>query len=109
MDQSNQTATKHYAEIENFADNLLAEKNLTNIDEPTLRQMRDDLVERLEQVINRVVVENIPEEKLPEFEALIDRNANSAEVQEFVDHNVKDMGQKLGEAFFDFRRLYLGL
>lgn len=109
MDQNQPDDRKHYVQLEEFAENLLMEKDLRNIDEPTLRQMREDLVDRLEQVTNRVVVNNIPEEKLPEFEKMIDEGAKPSDVQDFISNNVKDLGPKLTEAYFDFRRLYLGL
>lgn len=109
MDQKSQNDKRHYIQLEEFAENLLQEKDLRNIDEPTLRQMREDLVERLELVTDRVVVENIPKEKLPEFEKMIDEGAGPDQIQEFVSNNVSDLGPKLTEAYFDFRRLYLGL
>jgi len=95
--------------LEEFAENLLLEKNLNNIDEATLRQMREDLVDRLERVTDKVVVDNIAENKLPEFEKMIDSGAKPADVQAFVSANVPNLGPKLTEAYFDFRRLYLGL
>jgi hypothetical protein len=100
---------KHQIHLEEFAENLLLEKDLTNVDETTRLQMREDLVDRLEQVTNRVVVDSIPPEKLFEFEQLIDEGASPAEVQKFVSENVTNLDQKLTEAYFNFRKLYLGL
>lgn len=99
----------HQVQLEEFAENLLQEKDLINVDEVTRSQMREDLVERLEQVTDRVVVDNIPPEKLFEFEKLIDKNPKPAEVQKFVSENVPNLEEKLTEAYFNFRKLYLGL
>lgn len=107
--QKQDRISNNNASLEQFAENLLLEKDLRNIDEPTLRQMREDLVDRLERVTDRVVVENIPVDKLPEFEKMVDAGAKPAEVQAFVSANVPDLAPKLTEAYFDFRRLYLGL
>lgn len=100
---------KHQVHLEEFAENLLQEKTLTNVDEATRMQMREDLVDRLEQVTDRVVVDNIPPEKLFEFEQLIDKHAKPADVQKFISENVINLDQKLTEAYFNFRKLYLGL
>lgn len=95
--------------MEEFASNLLAEKSLNNIDNETIEQMRSDLVDRLEQVTNRTVIENLPMEKLPEFEKMIDDEAQTEEIQDFIAQNIPNLGPKLTEAYFNFRKLYLGL
>jgi hypothetical protein len=95
--------------IEKFAENLLQEKELENVDLRTRDIMRDELVDRLEKVTNRVLVDAIPEGKLSEFEVLIDKGANADELRAFVQENVPEIENKLIDAYFDFRRLYLGL
>ena len=108
MDQNDNRISNNSVHLEEFAENLLLEKNLTNIDAATLRQMREDLVDRLEKVTDKVVVDNIPEDKLGEFEKMVDDGAKE-DVQAFISSNVPDLGPKLTEAYFDFRKLYLGL
>jgi len=95
--------------IQRFAENLLQEKDLENIDQKTRDIMREELVDRLEKVTNRVLVDNLPEDKLDEFESMIDKSATPAELQKFISDNVPDIENKLIDAYFDFRRLYLGL
>ncbi len=95
--------------IQRFAENLLQEKDLENIDQKTRDIMREELVDRLEKVTNRVLVDNLPEDKLDEFESMIDKSAKPAELQKFISDNVPDIENKLIDAYFDFRRLYLGL
>ena len=95
--------------IERFAENLLQEKELANVDQQTRDIMRADLVDRLEKVTNRVIVDSLPEEKLTEFESLIGREAVQEELQSFIQANVPELEDKLTDAYFDFRRLYLGL
>ncbi len=109
MDQNDNRISNNSVHLEEFAENLLLEKNLTNIDAATLRQMREDLVDRLEKVTDKVVVDNIPEDKLGEFEKMVDDGAKPEDVQAFISSNVPDLGPKLTEAYFDFRKLYLGL
>ncbi len=95
--------------IEKFAENLLQEKELENVDRRTRDIMRAELVDRLEKVTNRVLVDAIPEDKLPAFEQLIDKGADPDELRAFVQENVPEIENKLIDAYFDFRRLYLGL
>lgn len=102
-------AVNHSPSMEQFAQNLLDEKDLNSIDDVTKEAMRDDLVDRLEQVTNRVIVDNLPKDKLAEFEKMIDTDAEPDDVQEFVSQNVPKLESKLADAYFDFRRLYLGL
>jgi uncharacterized Fe-S cluster-containing protein len=95
--------------IERFAENLLQEKELANVDQQTRDIMRADLVDRLEKVTNRVIVDSLPEEKLAEFESLVGREVVQEELQSFIQANVPELEDKLTDAYFDFRRLYLGL
>ena len=96
-------------QLEIFAENLLEEKPLYNIDEETIVQMREDLVDRLVQVTNKTIVENIPAEKLFDVEKLIDSSPKPSEIQAFIEDNVPELAPKLTEAYFNFRKIYLGL
>ena len=96
-------------DLERFAELLLVEKHNARLDSASAAQMKQDLLVRLEMVTNRVVVEGMRPDRLPEFEALLDRDAPVAEVQAFVAANVPDLGQRLAGALAEFRRLYLGL
>ena len=95
--------------LERFAENLLQEKELANIDQETRDVMRADLVDRLEKVTNKVIVDSLPDDKLMELEALVDKKASQEELRDFVGANVPEIEDKLTDAYFDFRRLYLGL
>ena len=113
MDRSEETkyneTSNQSAKLEDFAENLLLEKNLTNIDDETLAEMRKDLVDRLEQVTNRTVVDNLPQDKLPEFEKMIDEGADHSQIQDFIAASIPNLPEKLTESYFNFRKLYLGL
>jgi len=101
--------SKQSVELEDFAENLLLEKNLTNIDDETIAEMKKDLVDRLEQVTNRTVVDNLPQDKLAEFEKMIDQNTDPSQIQDFIAQNIPNLSEKLTETYFNFRKLYLGL
>jgi hypothetical protein len=106
---NNNEATNQSARLEDFAENLLLEKNLTNIDDETLAEMRKDLVDRLEQVTNRTVVDNLPQDKLSEFEKMIDEESDPSQIQDFIAASIPNLPEKLTESYFNFRKLYLGL
>ena len=57
----------------------------------------------------QIIVDNLPEDKLPEFEKMIDSQARPEDVQDFIDQSIPNLGPKLTEAYFNFRKLYLGL
>lgn len=99
-DQNN----KH--DLREFAERLLVEKNLSNVDDEIKEQMKKDLVERLEDRINVIILERMPPEKLEEFEVVVDE-ADSEEINRFCVANIPDLDQIVAAELISFRTTYL--
>jgi DNA replication protein DnaD len=96
--------------IEQFVKQLLQEKNLPeNLDEEVYNKLVSDLTTRVEDLINRRIIESLNEEQLGHFEHLIDTEPENTEaVQKFIEENVKNREEITTAALMEFRELYLG-
>ena len=93
-------------DITEFIRRLVEEKNFENIDSEIVTQIRADLTERVEDRINATILENMPKEKLEEFNAFLD-STNSEEIQAFCQSNIVNLDEVIAETLVDFRNTYL--
>jgi len=93
--------------INDFAKRLLNEKGLSDFEPEMLAQMQKDLVERIEDGINAMIVENMPAEELPKFRELLE-NGTDEEVQVFCEQNIEGFADLLAQNLLRFREIYLG-
>ena len=96
-----------FKEFDQFIDELVNAKGLTNLEPEVLEQLKKDLADRLEDRINAVILEKIPPEKLEEFEKLLDTAADQ-EMQEYCQQNIPDLDQAIAGALLEFKNTYLG-
>lgn len=89
-----------------FVDELITKKGLTNLDKEVIEQIKSDLLERLENRLNASILAAMPVEKLEEFEKILD-SKNDLEIQDFIKLNVKDLEQVLAVEILNFQKLYL--
>lgn len=57
-----------------FIDKLLEEKGINGVDEEVRLQLRKDLLRRLEDQVNRAIVDSLSPTQLTQFEHLVDAN-----------------------------------
>ena len=57
--------------ISAFAEKLLQEKGISGLSQEVMDQLRDDLVDRAENIINAEILANMPKEALGEFEEIL--------------------------------------
>jgi hypothetical protein len=94
--------------IASFAEGLLVEKNLGEMDEATKKDMVQDLIERINDFINRAVLENLPKEKLDELDTMIENNTATPEaVAQLIQSSGVDASAVSIEAMAKFREVYL--
>lgn len=99
--------------IKLFIEELLAEKDLPKLDEAVKEQLISDLSERLIQLINRRLIEAMPEESLVTLEKLMkEANSNKTDqqfiVQQFVNEQLPNNAAITANTMVEFRKLYLG-
>lgn len=94
--------------IRDFVNKILEEKGVLEMEKEVVDQMRKDLTDRLETRINASILENIPKDKLDEFEALLDSDED-AKIQEFISNNIPDLDALIASTMVSFRNIYFGV
>jgi len=94
--------------LDPFVDKLVEEKGLDGLEKEVLDQIKVDLKDRIEDIINAKIVEKLPPEKLEEFEKLLDQNTSPQATQKYVKDNIPDLEEVLARVFLNFRQTYLG-
>lgn len=94
--------------LEKFVDKLVAEKGLQDLEAEVLSEIKSDLLGRLEDRINAVILEKIPPEKLEYFEKMLD-NSDEKEIQEFCSRNILGLDQIIAAELLSFQNAYLNI
>lgn len=92
--------------INAFVDDLVKSRNLDSLDPEVAAQLKTDLLDRVEDRINAVILANIPPEKLEHFEKLLDQSS-SEEVQSFCRRNIYGLPEIIAKELAEFRETYL--
>lgn len=92
--------------LEDFVDRLVAEKGMTNLDPEVLAQVKKDLLDRVEDRVNAVIIEKLPPESLEEFEKILD-GADEKEIQPFCQQRIPNLDQVIAAELLAFRQTYL--
>ncbi len=96
-------------ELTQFIRDILAEKQLSGVDDEVREQLVSDLTSRLLDQINRALIDALPDDKLQEFNAMLDDEAVSDEaVQQFIATSGVNVQQVTIQTMLRFRDLYLG-
>lgn len=98
---------ENVADFSLFIDRLVDEKGLNNLDSSILSQLKVDLAERLENIVNAAILAKMPQDKLESFEKLLD-SGNDSEIQSFCAENIPDLDQVIAGELLNFRQTYLG-
>lgn len=94
--------------IDWYINELIKQKpEYKELDNEVLEQIKKDLKPRVENYINTSILTNIPENKLEEFENILDTN-DQIKIQEFLNQNVPDLNQVIAMALIGFRDSYIG-
>ncbi len=93
--------------LEDFVNKLLEEKGLTNLDPDILAEAKKDILEKAEDKIKATIFENMPEDKLDEFNSLMEAN-NEKNLQDFIKENISNIEELIAQALLDFKNTYLG-
>jgi len=93
--------------IEEFVDKLIEDKGFNEQDPDIIAQMKSDLLDRVENRINAMIISKLNPEKLPDFEKVLE-NGSEEEIQKFVKENIPDIEEKVAKELLDFKNIYLG-
>lgn len=103
--------TKNGAEnldLKMFVDRLVEEKKYPeDLEKEVMDQIKSDLLSRVEDRVNMVIISNLSEEKLGEFNELMDKNVSDEEMQKFCSDNIPNLSQLIATELVVFRQTYL--
>lgn len=93
--------------IDDFVSKLVEEKGFDEKDPLVIEQIKSDLLERIEDRVNAMIVRNLKVEDLDEFEKALDQNDEQA-LESFVQMHIPDINEKVAAELLAFRSVYLG-
>ena len=93
--------------IEEFVDKLIEDKKFNEQDSDVIAQMKNDLLERVENRINAMIISKLDPEKLVEFEKVLE-SGSEEEIQNFVKNNIPDIDERVAAELLTFKNIYLG-
>ena len=96
--------------MDEFLDNLLAQIGaLQTADPEVVEQLKADMSERVAALINRRLIDALPDDKVTGLETLLDEQPNNVEAyQQFINDNLPNKQEIVNATLLEFRALYLG-
>ncbi len=96
--------------LEEFAENLLEEKNLPNLENEVKEEMKQDLLSRLDDHINAALIAALSPGQQEELDQLTEKDDFKDEkIQQFFVDNIEDFSMVFAGILMGFRKTYLGL
>ncbi len=93
--------------IEAFVEKLLEEKGVRGLEPEVMTQLKRDLLDRAENMINAEILSHMPESALPEFEQILDAGSEE-QIKEFVTKHVPNIDEVTSSALLKLKNTYLG-
>jgi methionine aminopeptidase len=101
------TATSQQ-QLEEFVDDMLTEKNLPGLSDDVRPDVIKEVVQTLQELINRAIINALPDDKLEEISKRIeDENTSLVQIQDLVQQSGIDTEKIVTNTLIEFRRLYL--
>ena len=92
-----------------FVDRLIEEKKYpADLEKEVIDQIKSDLLKRVEDRVNMTIISNLSEDKLVEFNKMIDSNVSDEEMQKFCNTSIPNLSQLIATELIVFRQTYLG-
>jgi len=91
-----------------FVDRLIEEKNFPkDLEKEVLDQIKADLLSKVEDRINAVIIANLAPDKLEEFSKMLDKDISDKEMQKFCSENIQDLPQLIATELIVLKQSYL--
>lgn len=95
--------------IDAFINDIIDAKKLNGVDEEVRNQLIEDVRERLLDQINRALIDAMPDERIDQFNKLLDKEeASDEELQQFITDSGVDVPSVTAATMLRFSELYLG-
>ncbi len=93
-------------QLEQYVDRLIIEKKFDEKDPDVVAQIKADLMDRVEDRINAMIVRELKEEELGAFEKLLD-GSPIEDINAFVKQHISNLDEKIAQELVEFRATYL--
>lgn len=93
--------------MEAFVHQMVADKGLLEEDQKQNGKIQQELRTQLDEVMDRSLIDALPEEKLVELDKMLDAGATDDEIENFFDTAGVDFEAAMRGAMEEFRRQYL--
>lgn len=95
--------------VDEFIDNLLKEKGITDVEPDILKGVKNDMKEQLLKQIDREAIMRLPEDKANELaDKLEDPNFTEQQMAEFIQNSGVNLPDVVVDVMIKFRGFYLG-
>lgn len=95
--------------LEELANEMLVEKGLLEQDRAQHGKLRHELVQQLNETIERAVIGALSDVQLVEFDRMLDADVDDQEIEDFFDRSGVDFEKAANEALMKYRAEYLGV
>lgn len=95
--------------FERYVDKLIEEKGFFDLSEDVRKELKKDLLRRLDDFIAAKVISALSDEDLLKFEEMLKSGKPQEEIQQFTTTHVPDFANFLTNTLLEFRAIYLGL
>jgi hypothetical protein len=92
--------------LDSFIDRLLVENGIEGLSDEVMEQLKSDLKERAEDMINAEILANMPESALSEFENKLDKGTDE-EVQAFCRTHIENFDEVVAGGLIKLKKAYL--
>lgn len=106
----NETTKKENGSLDlaSYVDRLVVEQKYpSDLEKEVVDQIKADLLSKVEDRVNAVIISNLSEEKLEEFTKLLDSNISDEEMQKFCSENIPNLQQLIATELIVFKQTYL--
>ena len=91
-----------------FIEDMLDEAGLTFSDNQTKQTVIEGIYSKLDEFLEVVLEERLPDDKLAEYFTLLQNQATDPNrIQAFLQANIPDLEQVMASAMLEFREVYL--
>lgn len=98
--------TQKEPSLDTFIESLVEEKGITGVDQDVMNQIKADLRQRVEDMINAEIVARMPEYALDDFEKMLD-SGSEADTQAFAQKHIPDLEEVVASTLLKIRDTYL--
>jgi ATP phosphoribosyltransferase len=92
--------------FDEFIDQIIKDKGLDSEEPEVVAQIHADLSDSLENRINAMIITNIPEDKMDDFNKILD-SKDDKKIQDYIGKVVPNIQEKVAMEMAEFRAYYL--